>query len=60
MTTFAIRCFKNGRRRKTHTFTKKEARCFLVAARHLAKYLKREYKLGKPRKLWKSLRRAVS
>ena len=40
---FAIRCFKNGKRRFTDRLTKYEARCLLVTARHLSEYLASEY-----------------
>jgi hypothetical protein len=43
---FAVRCFRNGRRRVTHTLTKKEARWFRLAARTLSRYLTKEYRLG--------------
>jgi len=43
--TFSVRCFRNRKRKKTHTLTKYEARCFLKTVKHLAKYLKKEYQL---------------
>ena len=43
--TFALRCFKNGKRVKTNQLTKKEARCFRVAAVHMTNYLNEAYKL---------------
>lgn len=42
---FAIRCFRNWKRRKIDQLTKYEARQFQLTAKHLADYLKREYKL---------------
>lgn len=45
--TYAIRCFLDGKRKKTHLLTKKEARVFRRAARHLTKYLSEAYKLGR-------------
>ena len=44
-TIFSIRCFIDGKRKKTHEFTKREAKIFLKTARFLEKYLKKEYKL---------------
>lgn len=44
---FAIRCFRDGKRKRTHLLTKKEARIFRIAARTLSRYLTREYKLGR-------------
>jgi hypothetical protein len=43
--TFAIRCFRNDKRKLTHQLTKREARIFHRAALHLTKYLKKEYSL---------------
>ncbi len=43
MTTFEIRCFKNKKRRLTHTLTKAEAKAFRLTAEHLIKYLDSEY-----------------
>jgi hypothetical protein len=43
--TFAIRCFRNDKRKLTHQLTKREARIFQRTALHLAKYLKKEYSL---------------
>lgn len=44
---FAIRCFLNGKRKLTHELSEEEARNFRKAARHLSRYLTKEYKLGK-------------
>jgi len=44
---YAIRCFIDGKRKKTDALTIKEARIFRAAARHLARYLGKEYRLGK-------------
>lgn len=44
-TEYAIRCFKDGRRKPTHQLTKGEARNFRKAALHLAIYLSSEYGL---------------
>lgn len=43
--TFAIRCFRDRKRKKTHELTKREARAFREAALHLVKYLTEGYKL---------------
>ena len=43
--TFAIRCFIDGKRKKTHELTKRQARVFRKTALHLSKYLKKEYRL---------------
>lgn len=43
---FAIRCFRNGKRKKTNQLTKYEARQFHQAAQHLMKFLKKEYRLS--------------
>lgn len=45
--TFAIRCFLDGKRKKSHQLTKRQARIFRHAARTLSKYLTKEYKLGR-------------
>lgn len=45
--TFAIRCFLDGKRKKTHELTKRQARIFRHTARHLSKYLTQAYKLGR-------------
>ena len=45
MKTFAIRCFIDGKRVKTHELTKAQARVVRKTALHLARYLKKEYKL---------------
>jgi hypothetical protein len=45
--TYALRCFLNGKRKKTDKLTKFEARIYRAAARHLARYLGKEYHLGK-------------
>jgi hypothetical protein len=44
-TIFAIRCFIDGKRTKTHLLTKKQARIFRKTARHLSRYLKKTYKV---------------
>lgn len=43
--TYALRAFIDGKRVRTHKLTTAEARVFLRAARHMARYLKRAYKL---------------
>jgi hypothetical protein len=43
--TFAVRLFIDRRRVKSHELTKAQARIFLKTARHLARYLKKAYKL---------------
>lgn len=45
MKTFAIRCFIDGKRKKTHQLTKAQARTFRKTALHLSRYLKKAYKL---------------
>jgi len=45
--TFALRCYIDGKRKKTDQLTVEEARIFRHAARHLARYLGKEYHLGK-------------
>lgn len=45
--TYALRCFLNGKRKKTDKLMQSEARIFRAAARHLARYLGKEYHLGK-------------
>ena len=40
---FAVRCFIDGKRIKTHKLTKKQAKNFLIAANYLASYLQSEY-----------------
>lgn len=42
---YSVRCFIGNRRRLTSRLKKAEARCFRIAALHLAKYLKQAYKL---------------
>ena len=44
--TFAIQCFINRKRVLTHKLTKAQARTFRKTALHLARYLKKEYKLS--------------
>lgn len=44
---FAIRCYLNGERLKTHELTKEQARNFHHASIHLASYLEEEYNIGK-------------
>ncbi len=46
-TVYAIRCFIGGKRVKTDALTVGDARIFRAAARHLARYLGKEYHLGK-------------
>jgi hypothetical protein len=43
--TFALRLYIDRRRVKSHELTKPQARIFLKTARHLARYLKKAYKL---------------
>lgn len=43
--TYAIRCFIDGKRFKTHQLTKSQARIFRQGALKLSRYLKKEYKL---------------
>jgi len=40
---YAIRCFKNGKRRRTHALKRKEAAVFKQTAQHLIDYLSSEY-----------------
>lgn len=42
---FAIRLFINGKRKKSHELTKRQAQRFLMTAKHLERYLKKEYKV---------------
>lgn len=42
---YAIRCFKNGKRKYTARLTVCEAMNLRVAARHLAEFLTKTYKL---------------
>lgn len=42
---YAIRCFVGRRRRRTSKLSRTEAKNFLVAARHLTKFLKKNYRL---------------
>lgn len=44
---FAIRCYRNGKRKFTNNLKEEEARIFRQAARHLIKYLTRTYKIGR-------------
>ena len=39
MTTYAVRCYLDGKRKFTRSLSKKDAKVFLHAARHLVKYL---------------------
>lgn len=40
---FAVRCFRDGKRKFTHELTRAEARCFRAAARTLVRYLTKGY-----------------
>lgn len=42
---YAIRCFKNGKRKMTHKLKKSDALIFKKGALHLAEYLTKEYGL---------------
>lgn len=44
---FAIRCYRNGKRKMSSQLTKREARNFRIAARHLSRFLTKAYKLGR-------------
>jgi hypothetical protein len=44
-TIFAIRCFIDGKRTKTHELTNSQARTFRKAALHLARFLKKSYEI---------------
>lgn len=43
---YAIRCFLNKKRIKSHQLTKRQARMFRKTAIHLAEYLTGAYNLG--------------
>ncbi len=47
MDTFAVRLYRNNKRKKSNELTKKEAKNFLIAVKHLEKYLKKEYDVDK-------------
>jgi hypothetical protein len=43
---YALRCFIDGKRIKSHELTKRQARVFQRTAKHLLEYLTKEYKLN--------------
>jgi hypothetical protein len=43
---FSVRCFRGETRKPTHRLFRSEAQKFVVAARHLLRYLTRTYKIG--------------
>lgn len=50
-TEYAIRCFKNGKRKFTARLTQKEALNFRKTAIHLAKFLTKNYQLDEREKI---------
>lgn len=47
MTIVGVRCFIDGKCKKTHLLTKQEAKYLRASARLLIRYLTKEYKLGR-------------